>query len=77
MILKRIWEWWKPVAHKIGNFQARLILTVFYFTLFAPFALIVKLGTDPLRLKSKTSKGWVEREDKPVEDPLVGARRQF
>ena len=35
---KRIWQWWVPIAHKIGNFQARLILTVFYFTMFMPFA---------------------------------------
>lgn len=74
---KRIWEWWKPVAHKIGNFQARIILTVFYFTLFAPFALIVKYATDPLRIKPKTPKGWIERTEHIEGDLLDRARKQF
>jgi hypothetical protein len=74
---KRIWEWWVPIAHKIGNFQARLILTVFYFTLFMPFAILVKLFTDPLRIKPKTKKGWIERKDERVDDLLERARKQF
>jgi len=74
---KRIWEWWKPVAHKIGNFQARVILTVFYFTIFVPFAILVKLFTDPLRIKPKTKKGWIERKDEQVDDLLARARKQF
>lgn len=74
---KRIWEWWKPVAHKIGNFNARLILTVFYFTLFVPFSLIVKFATDPLRIKRKTDKGWIHRTDQHEGDPIERARKQF
>jgi hypothetical protein len=76
-VYKRIWEWWKPVAHKIGNFQARVILTVFYFTMFVPFAILVKLFTDPLRIKPKTKKGWIERKDEQVDDLLARARKQF
>ncbi len=76
-VFKRVWEWWKPVANKIGNFQARLILTIFYFTLFVPFALIVKFATDPLRIKSKTKKGWIERKQESIEDPLERAKKQF
>jgi len=74
---KRIWEWWKPVAHKIGNFNARVILTVFYFTLFVPFALLVKYATDPLSIKAKTRKGWIHRTEQTVSDPLERARKQF
>ncbi len=74
---KRIWQWWVPIAHKIGNFQARLILTVFYFTMFMPFAILVKLFTDPLRIKPKTKKGWIERKDEQVDDLLARARKQF
>ncbi|TDJ08049.1 MAG: hypothetical protein E2O67_01620 [Deltaproteobacteria bacterium] len=76
-VYKRIWEWWKPVAQKIGNFQARVILTVFYFTMFMPFAILVKLFTDPLRIKPKTKKGWIERKDEQVDDLLARARKQF
>lgn len=74
---KRLWEWWKPVAHKIGNFNARVILTVFYFTLFVPFALLVKYATDPLRIKTKTRKGWIHRTEQTMNDPLERARKQF
>ena len=76
-IHKRIWQWWIPIAHKIGNFQARLILTVFYFTMLVPFAILVKLFTDPLRIKPKTPKGWIDRDNKPVDDLLARARKQF
>ena len=41
-LLKKIWEGWKKIAHKIGNFQARIILLVFYFIILAPFSLIIK-----------------------------------
>lgn len=76
-IHKRIWKWWVPKAHRFGNFQARLILTVFYFTMFMPFAILVKLFTDPLRIKPKTKKGWIDRKDEQVDDLLARARKQF
>ena len=74
---KRLWKWWVPRAHRIGNFQARLILTIFYFTMFMPFAILVKLFTDPLRIKPKTPKGWIERDNEQVDDLLARARKQF
>ncbi len=36
--LKAVWEWWKPIAHVIGVFQTKVILTLLYFVLLAPFA---------------------------------------
>ena len=39
--LKRLWEGWKKIAHKIGNFQARVLLTVFYAVLVLPFGSLV------------------------------------
>lgn len=60
-MFKRIWEGWKKIAKKIGDFNARLILTIFYFVLLAPLALIVR-RSDPLGLKKNKAKGWVEKE---------------
>jgi len=37
-MLKQLWDKWKIIARKIGDFQARLILGVFYFVLLTPFA---------------------------------------
>jgi len=57
--LNALWQGWKSVAHKIGDFQARLILTIFYFVVLAPFAMGVRIFSDPLQLKSR--KGWLDR----------------
>jgi hypothetical protein len=71
----RAWERWKVVAHAIGNFQARVLLSVFYFIVVPPFALIVKVK-DPLGLRQRGRAGaWIER---PVSDiSSESARRQF
>lgn len=57
------WEWWKAVAHKIGDVQARIILTVFYFLIVGPFALVIRFWSDPMRLNSKNASGWIHRND--------------
>ena len=41
------WRWWTRVAHRIGDFQARVLLTVFYYVILGPFALVLRRG-DPL-----------------------------
>ena len=59
-LLKKIWEGWKKIAHKIGNFQARIILLIFYFVILAPFAMIIK-RSDPMRLRKGSEHGWQTR----------------
>lgn len=41
------WERWKELAARAVTFQARILLTLFYWTAVAPFALALRLG-DPL-----------------------------
>jgi hypothetical protein len=43
--LKRMWHAWKRIAHKIGNFQARVLLTVFYAVLVFPFGMVKRRPT--------------------------------
>ncbi len=50
-MLSRFWKQWKLIAHKIGNFQSRILLNIFYFIILMPFGLGVKLFSDPLHLK--------------------------
>lgn len=74
--LARLWADWKRIAKKIGNFQARVFLFIFYFTIFGPFALAVRWTSDPLAIKKGTPAGWLpflEAEGAPLER----ARRQF
>ena len=72
----RLWERWKVIAHVIGNFQARVLLTAFYFLVAPPFALMVKLFKDPLALRPlRGDSFWVERA---ASGPGAEAgRRQF
>jgi hypothetical protein len=73
---RRLWEWWKGIARKIGDFQARVLLVVFYFLLLAPFALLVRLTTDPLAIKRRTRRGWLPHVEGPL-PPAQRARLQF
>ena len=74
--LRRVWEWWKPIAKKIGDFQARGILVLFYFVVIAPFALAVRMFTDPLSIGHGAQRGWRVR-DAPEGTHADRATKQF
>jgi hypothetical protein len=72
----RAWKRWTVIARVIGNFQARVLLTLFYFVVVPPFALVVKLWKDPLRLRlAAGTSAWTERP--AAAPPSESARRQF
>lgn len=74
--LSSAWDRWKVIAHAIGNFQARVLLTLFYFVVAPPFALIVKLARDPLGLRPPRRPGfWTARPETAPD--AAAARRQF
>jgi hypothetical protein len=72
----RFWQGWKRVAKRVGQFQARIVMAIFYFTIFTPFALAIRWGRDPLVIKPGACGGW-----QPVSPPegssLDQARKQF
>jgi len=72
-MLKRLWQAWKALGRKIGNFQARVLLTVFYALLVLPFGLAVRFFADPLRIKRLPAQ-WLDHSDEPTD--LQWARRQ-
>ena len=75
-VLRKAWGRWKLIARVIGNFQARVLLTVFYLVVTPPFAFIVKIFRDPLALRPPAGGTfWTLR---PVADSAeAGGRRQF
>lgn len=74
--MKKFWEGWKEIAGYVGEFQARMILTVLYFTVVAPFAFLIRVFMDRLQLKSEPQQsGWTQRS--PVDVDLESARRLF
>jgi len=72
----RLWGGWKEIAEYIGDFQARVLLTVFYWTLVVPFGILVRLTGDPLHLSNQpATSGWTKRERENNGWPP--AQRQF
>jgi hypothetical protein len=59
-LLKSLWKSWVRVAQWIGNFQARVLLTILYTVVLLPFGICVRLFADPLRTKQCPAK-WLSR----------------
>ena len=74
--LRKLWQVWKRFGQFLGDVLARVVLTLFYFTVFLPFGLGVTLLSDPLRIRQPDDPHlWLSRQtkDRSVDD----ARRQF
>lgn len=59
--LQKIWQVWKKFGQVVGDIVGRVILTVFYFTVFLPFGLGVRLLGDPLDIRSQRAAAWLDR----------------
>jgi hypothetical protein len=55
--LRSLWSAWKRLAHRIGNFQARVLLTILYSVVVLPFGVAARLFSDSLRTKHRPA-GW-------------------
>jgi len=78
--MANIWQKIKQGAQVVGDFQARLILSLPYYLLVVPMGLLTRLGGDSLRARSLGNpidlpgSHWQIR---PSQDPtLRRARRQ-
>lgn len=54
-MLRALWRAWLVLARKIGRFQSLLTLSLVYFVVIAPFAVAIRLFSDPLGLKGAPS----------------------
>ena len=74
--LRRIWQGWKAFAMEMGDFQGRMLLIWFYFIIVTPFGFLVRVFSDPLKIKkvSQTSY-WIART--PDQSTLEDMKRQF
>lgn len=73
-----IWHKWLPIAHAIGNFQAQLILTVFYVVVLLPLGIIMRFFVDPLKTNLYKSRARTSftKWTFPKED-LNSAKKQY
>jgi hypothetical protein len=70
---KSLWSAWKRLAHKIGNFQARVLLTVLYAVVVLPFGVAARALSDSLRIKKRPT-GWTNSS--PETHDLSWAQKQ-
>jgi hypothetical protein len=73
--LRKFWESWKRFGHWMGDQVARIVLTLFYFTIFLPFGLVIRVFGDPLAIKNKPENPWLRKG--PGDSNLDEARRLF
>jgi hypothetical protein len=69
----KLWEGWKGFGHALGNFQARVLLTVIYYVLVLPFGLAVRVFADSMHMKKRPEK-WFDHP--PLPNTVEEARRQ-
>lgn len=72
---KRLWDGWMRVAKVIGNFNARLILSLFYFLFMVPLGLLVRAKRDFLGIRRKPPSSWEPKTGQP--GSVEEGRRQF
>lgn len=72
-ILNLAWHRFTIITSIISDTNARVVIVIFYFTIFIPFGLISRLFSDPLRMKNPQAI-WLKRD--PVPTDLDSARQQ-
>ena len=70
-----LWEKWKTFAKAVGNFNSRVILTLFYFGVVGLFSLVAGRWQNDLRMKSVSGSNWLPVKKKEM--GLTEAKRQF
>lgn len=76
-VFRSFWEMWKRFAKRIGDIQARVLLTFFYFVILCPFALVVRWLMDPLAIKVGATGGWRLKGNGDLTPIGERATRQF
>lgn len=76
-LVLKIWRSWKNFSLRAGAFQSRIILSLFYFIFVTPFAVVVRVSSDPLKIKagSKSGPRWFPKKE--PSDDLDNFKRQF
>lgn len=74
---KTLYKAWMKFAHALGWVNTRIILSIVYFLIFTPLALIFRLiGKDPMERRfDEAGSYWVKREAKEFRPEDY--RRQF
>ena len=73
---RKLWTSWKNFSKRMGSFQSRILLSLFFFLLVSPFALAMKILSDPLKIKEKSTKSyWLQKTERKLD--IEEFKRQF
>lgn len=64
--IKALWTAWTRAARRIGNFQARVLLTSMYTFVLLPFGVCVRLFADTLRTKKRPTE-WLRPRQQVID----------
>jgi hypothetical protein len=74
--VKKLWSAWQKYFSRVGAFQSRIVVTIIFFILVTPFALGIKISSDPLRLKHQSKDThWLPKVSSRTD--LEQSRRQY
>jgi len=74
--IKKLWHTWKNFSKRMGSFQSRIILSLFYFIFVSPFAIALKTFSDSLNIKHQNTKSyWLPKKETTTD--LEQYKRQF
>ncbi|MFQ5708223.1 MAG: hypothetical protein ACE5HO_12270 [bacterium] len=75
---KKLLDYWKIFAQKLGVVQTFIILSVIYWLFFGVFALVSKLfARDLLQKRIGNQPSFWANKSHPLSDTLTTLRRQF
>jgi len=60
--MQKFWKSFNAVLKKIGFFQGRFLLSIFYYIFIVPPGLLVRLFSDPLGVKGRSETYWQKWE---------------
>jgi len=73
---KAAWDSWKRLAHRIGTFNTKLLLFVFFYTCLGPISMFSRLF-QPDPLGKRIGEGSLYVPAVAQADSVERARRQF
>lgn len=75
-LFKKLWQSWGSFSKRMGDFQSRIFLSMFFFIVVSPFALAVKMFSDPLRIRYRGNEShWLSKMTTKID--LEQSRKQF
>jgi hypothetical protein len=71
--VQALWKSWARLAHRVGTFQARVLLTILYSVVLLPFGICARLFANTLRTTGPPTE-WQDRPQQTVD--MLWAQKQ-